>query len=134
MIGPHRGKELELMLAGKKHLAIFHDALVDGQPIPESIIPEKSFAPYIAGGNLKRSASILSSMKDRNPVQYVCFTTPQNEWRADAFFWIHQECAEGRRPFDDAYEFFVGRLLGYEESDIQHFIEHQKSFRCTIRA
>jgi hypothetical protein len=39
MIGPHEGKELELMLAGKKHLAAFGD-----------IIPEKKFPPYVENG------------------------------------------------------------------------------------
>ncbi len=30
MIGPHQGKELELMLAGKKNFAMFCEALIDG--------------------------------------------------------------------------------------------------------
>lgn len=31
MIGPHQGKELELMLSGKKHLALFYDVFTDGK-------------------------------------------------------------------------------------------------------
>ncbi len=45
MIGPHEGEELELMLAGKKHLAIFHDAIPEDGYISEDIIPEQALAP-----------------------------------------------------------------------------------------
>jgi len=129
MIGPHQGKELELMLAGRKHLAIFCEAIVEGKYIPEEIIPEKAFAPYVAKGALCRFSRDFLSPKLPYPARYVCFTTPRNEWRAEAFLEMHNECISGKRPFDDAHEFFVGRLLGYEDADIQHFINHFKEAR-----
>ena len=110
------------MLDGKKHLAVFNDALFNGA-VSETIIPEQAFAPYVRQGTIIRFARERKS--DGHIIRHVCFTLPGHEWRADAFFWMHNECIAGRRPFDDAYEFFVGRLLGYEESDIRHFIEHR---------
>ena len=123
MIGPHQGKELELMLKRQKYLAIFCDALTD-DGISETIIPEQAFLPYIKQGAIIRFSRDYKS--NEHVVRYVCFTLPGHEWRADAFFWIHEECVAKRRPFDEAYEFFIGRLLDYEESDIQHFIQRRK--------
>lgn len=128
MIGPHQGKELELMLAGKKHLAIFCETVIDGQEIAEEIIPEKTFSVYVLNGNIKRFSQDFISPKMPFPARYVCFVSVGHEWRASAFFWMHQECIDGRRPFDNAYEYFVGRLLGYAESDIEDFISNRKSF------
>jgi hypothetical protein len=54
MIGPHQGKELELMLAGKKHLAVFCEAVVEGVEISEEIIPENAFSPYVTNGQIER--------------------------------------------------------------------------------
>lgn len=133
MIGPHQGKELQLMLDGQKHLAAFHDIVKDGYKPSEQVIPEQAFAPYIAKGKIKRFTKIFAPAKLPTPIQYVCFTLPDDEWRAEAFFWMHEECNSGRRPYDDAYEYFIGRLLDYSEEDILHFIEHQKSFRGTLR-
>lgn len=134
MIGPHQGKELELMLDGKKHLAIFYDAIIEGQTIPETVIPEQAFAPYVASKQIIRLDYISRNSKNPHPTQYVLFILPNHEWRANAFIWMHKECIEGRRSFDDAYEYFVGRLLDYSEEDIADFIQHQKSFRSTVRA
>lgn len=124
MIGPHQGKELELMLAGQKHLAMFCEALVEGKEIPELVIPEKAFAPYVQNGAITRISRDILSFKSPYPARYVFFTTPGQEWRAHAFLSAQEECMTGKRPFDEAHEFFVGRLLGYEESDIRHYIEH----------
>lgn len=127
MIGPHQGRELELMLKGKKHFALFHDAIPSNGLIPEDIIPEKTFAPYVSNGTMYRSS------KDHNDgthtIRYVCFTTSGHEWRAHAFFYFHEEAMSGRRPFDEAYEYFVGRLLGYAEDDIADYIRNLISRR-----
>lgn len=118
------------MLTGKKHLAVFSDALVPDHAISEEIIPEQSFKPYVTKGIIKRFERYLSSPKTPFPTLYVCFTTQNNEWRALAFFWAQDECASGSRPYDDAYEFFVGRLLGYAETDIEDYIQN---FRHNLR-
>lgn len=125
MIGPHEGKELALMLAGKKHLAVFCEAVIEGQEIPEEIIPEKSFAPYVASGKIKKFSQDFVSSKAPFPARYVCFALAGHEWRAEAFLWLKQEAINGHIPFDSTYERFVGRLLDYEESDIDEFIERR---------
>ena len=126
MIGPHQGKELELMLAGKKHLAVFGDSVPADDIILEEIIPEKAFAPYVSRGEIIRISEEYLHPKDKIRIRQVCFASPGNEWRAQAYLWIHKESREGRLPYDDTHEYFVGRLLGYDEADIQHFTENMR--------
>lgn len=105
-------------------MAMFCEALVEGQEIPELVIPEKAFAAHVLNGVISRISCDVIFPKSPYPARYVFFTTPGQEWRAGAFLSAQEECMTGKRPFDEAHEFFVGRLLGYEESDIRHFIEH----------
>ena len=51
-VGPHEGKELDLMLAGTKPLALFSDA-VEGA----SSFPEADFVPHVAAGRADSGAS-----------------------------------------------------------------------------
>lgn len=123
MIGPHEGKELELMLAGKKHLAAFGDVLPDdGSKIHEQIIPEEKFAPYVKSGAIKRFEQRIFVQKRDYELMHVCFTTPGNEWRAQTFLWLREMVHTDRIPYDDAIDVIIGRLLGYCEPDIQEFL------------
>lgn len=65
MIGPHQGKGLELMISGKKHLALFSDELLPRQPISEEIIPDKAFAPHVQSDKIVRFQRIESKKKAR---------------------------------------------------------------------
>ena len=56
-IGPHEGQELELLLKGTKKAAYFSDFLGDDGTIPEEIIPEKAFAPFIKSKKIKYNNS-----------------------------------------------------------------------------
>ncbi len=121
MIGPHEGRELELMLAGRKALAVFHDVLPSGGNIPEEIIPEQAFAPYVASGTFRRFAEeIISPKGDR--IRHVCFTLPGHEWRAEFFLWLHREIYAGRIRYEPAHEHIIGGLLGYEKADGEEFL------------
>jgi hypothetical protein len=123
MIGPHEGKELELMLAGKKYLAAFGDVLPDdGSKINEQIIPENKFAPYVKSGAIKRFERYVRSAKDNRQIFYVCFTLPGHEWRAETILWLREMAHTNRMPIDSAMEIMIGRLLDYDEADIQDFI------------
>lgn len=123
MIGPHQGKELELMLAGRKHLALFYDVFTDGHENNEIIIPEESFKPYVDSGAILRHSRDITAAKDGTVITYVCFTLPGHAWRAEAFFWIVQQTIGGGAFSDHAFETIIGRLLGYSEEDIQDYIK-----------
>ncbi len=118
------------MLAGKKHLALFHDALPEQGNIPEEIIPDQAFSSYVAKGTIKRFSRDYAH--GGMIVRYICFTSQANEWRAHAFFHFHEEALAGRRPFDEAYEYFIGRLLDYSEADIKHYLAHSISLHKDV--
>lgn len=110
------------MLSGEKHLAVFYDVVRESFHNNDDIIPESDFTPYVQNGSLIRHQKDFFHARQNQTVRYVCFTTPGNEWRAQAFYHAHEEGISGKRPFDDAYEYLVGRLLGYNEQDIKDFI------------
>ena len=127
MIGPHEGRELELMLAGKKKIAMFHDVLISGEDIPEEIIPERAFAPYVKNGSIVRIQKDLKYKGQPETIRYVFFVTPGEEWRVYTHLWITEETLVARhRKQDTADESIIGRLLDYSEEDIAHFISRKK--------
>ncbi len=121
MIGPHEGKELELMLSGKKPMAAFGDVIPENGVIPEEIIPEKAFAPYVQNGDFYYLKSEVTDT-DNDIIRYVCFTLPGEEWRAKAYIWLRTSIHHRVIPCDRACDIMIGRLLGYNEKDIAEFI------------
>lgn len=126
MIGPHEGRELELMLSGRKKMAAFSDIAVPGKEIPEEIIPEKAFAHYVQAGTILRYAADIVNVRNGDIIRHVLFTLPGEEWRAQTMLWIKRDIFENRRPFDEAYDIIIGRLLDYTEKEINDFLAHQR--------
>jgi hypothetical protein len=126
MIGPHEGKELDLMLAGRKRVAMFSDIIRSDYEIPEEIIPENAFGPHISSGTFTRISEDIIFHLTGDIHRYVLFSYPDDIWRAQAILWIKHDSLSGRK-IDDQDDVIIGRLLGYTEADIQHFLEHQRS-------
>lgn len=118
-IGPHQGRELELMLTGVKLCAIFHDALPESGVIPEKIIPEQAFAPHVASGRFLRFAKDYKS--GSHVIRYVCFTARNEEWRAQFLLWLKDRFYNGEKV-DHSDEIMEGRILGYTEDEIKAFL------------
>src|SRR5262245_66504208 len=93
-IGPHEGRELELMLAGAKPLSMF---LV---PIDTEfeIFPEGEFDRLVSEGRLAKSVSLETVKHPDGPdtqVRRVLYALAGVEWRINAmvlvnalYFWI----------------------------------------------
>lgn len=122
MIGPHEGKELALMLAGEKSLAMFHDVIPEHGDIAEEIIPEQAFAPHVAAGQIKRFSKDIESARKGGVIRYVCFTLPNEEWRAEYILWFKSEFFSGRLDHDPAHDEIIGKLLSYTDEDIREFL------------
>lgn len=111
----HTNQELELMLEGKKPLAMFYD---DISCLPEEdIIPEKRFAPYVSSGTFLRAeetfeGSYAEKLGRNSLVKYVLFVVPEEEWRIKALFLLLRELY---RTFEwnETCERMQGYLLGY---------------------
>ncbi|MEX2642606.1 MAG: hypothetical protein WD270_04090 [Acetobacterales bacterium] len=85
-IGPHEGRELELMLAGRKPLAMFSDARQH-----RDLFPEDDFAPHVAAGRIIRGER---SFLSHGGIDVVCiyYALPGEAWRIDAVHRIQQAC------------------------------------------
>lgn len=120
MIGPHEGKELELMLAGTKKLAMFYD--IAGQSTPEEIIPEKAFENHVKDGHFTRIEQTIKSAKTGEKIRYVFFAVPGEEWRAHTIIRIKNETINGSRPHEALDDIIIGRLLDYSNVDVDFFV------------
>ncbi|MCP5366417.1 MAG: hypothetical protein H6907_17020 [Hyphomicrobiales bacterium] len=125
-IGPHDGRELDLMLAGAKPLAMFSDVIPSDFEWPDAL-----FAPHVAAGKLVREEFCTESVDGHYKIRHLYFALPVEAWRirrAHALSLMHFDewCDEAA----DACE-QLGRLLGYREEDIQAFLDWTKKLRAT---
>lgn len=123
MIGPHEGKELELMLAGQKPLAMFYDVLNGQEDISNDIIPEKEFAPHVKSNLFIRVSRDLQHVAKQATIRYVLFCKPEEVWRAHFIFWLKEQCFASNMQHNPAHDEIIGRLLGYHVQDIDDFFD-----------
>lgn len=117
-IGPREDRELELMLAGTKPLAMFYDV------VPASIeLPEADFAPYIDAGRILKHETIYISAHDDVPTRYIYYALPCEGWRIDKICKIHAAIYAGEPRDRMADDIKIGRLLGYSEAEIAAYLE-----------
>lgn len=127
-IGPHEGRELDLMLSGDKPLAMFSDIVSSGFEWPD-----EQFDPYVTSGALVKKEFRTNTPDGRFQVRHLYFALPDEAWR------IEEAHDLSCRHFDawnaEAEEACVklGRLLGYAEGDIQAFVSWSNRNRATQR-
>ncbi len=109
------------MLKGEKPLSLFYDVVSEEGSTCEDIIPEKEFSSYVDNGTFLRfSQDIFDSKKDYF-IRYVLFTLPNEAWRAEFVLWLKSERFAGRLDHNPAHDHLIGKLLGYQEQDIEDF-------------
>lgn len=117
-IGPHEGRELELMLAGKKPLAMFNDDWPKEMEPPEIV-----FDPYVALGRfVKHETFVPSTAYKGGQLRYYYYALPGEEWRIDRMIEIQRRITELCLPTTPELETETGQLLGYDEADIEVFV------------
>ena len=109
----HSNRELALMLAGKKPLAVFvgyYHTDLDLEEIPE----EKLFDPYVASGRFKKREYVeLSTDKSEFKTRRILYARPTEAWRINAYLLLMQTAR--KVGWNDGFERMEGALLGYEE-------------------
>jgi hypothetical protein len=117
-IGPHEGRELELMLAGKKPLAMFNDDLP-----PDMEPSEIALDPYAKAGRfIKREIVINGFSKYPHNLRFYFYSLPGEAWRMDRLIEIERGFIEDKVRTTPELETEIGRLLGYDDPDIQVFV------------
>ena len=121
-VGPHDGRELQLMLEGKKHLSMF---LIEDDVEYEDY-PDKRFDALAMEGRFVKEVRVEKFMLV-NGVEMgsrrILYATPGEAWRIPAMLMIediYRTLVPGRRP---DLERAIGWLLGYDRSDVELFVE-----------
>ena len=123
-VGPHNGRELELMLQGDKPMALFGaEPGMDAEDVGDT-----GFAPFVEEGRILKFTQIdpKTSVEDRR------YCLPTEEWRCKLSLLISRMCRSG-----EAFDIFTsndlarleGTLLGYSKEDIEAFIVHAASMK-----
>ena len=125
----HEGRELELMLAGRKPLAMFCEEL---SCLPdEEFIPENRFSPYVASGQFIRDEIVVSGpfsqeLGRETNIKYVLFAVKDEGWRINAMLLLKKLHAK-TIAWNETCELFESTLLGYTDEEIDAWCN--KKFR-----
>ncbi|MGY4748115.1 hemocin immunity protein [Avibacterium paragallinarum] len=109
VIGPHEGKELDLMLRGLKNLALFYT---------DYNIPD-GFIPYLESGFFKVK-KIRINISNKNFFYYYIIYKQKHKRKAKKLSLLLEK---SKNCFNSNYERKIGKLLGYSKDDIEFYIE-----------
>jgi len=120
-VGPHEGRELELMLSGSKPMSMFF------QPFESEFeyFPEAEFDEFVSQGRFVKYISVESIRTPNNQeegLRRILYALPNEAWRIKAFLFIqalYDSLLPGWRPDLDRA---IGLLLGYDRDDIENFL------------
>jgi hypothetical protein len=117
-IGPHEGKELELMLASRKPLALFYAIESEAW-----VIPEEEFDCHVALGNLVKDDFLFKPTDPAAPVvKCVLYALPGESARIPEAVKILRHVFEELKAPGADQERMLGHLLGYTEEDIALYL------------
>ena len=115
----HTNKELRLMLAGEKPLAVF---AIDHTPSfgRTEALGGQDFATEVEAGRMVERSEWFSS-EDAHNIEYLFFAVKGEEWRIEAYLLL-LEMLYQVRTWSWRLEWMMGRLLGYyyEEAEYHH--------------
>ncbi|MBF0167707.1 MAG: hypothetical protein HQL45_08745 [Alphaproteobacteria bacterium] len=124
-IGPHEGRECELMLRGLKPLAAFSDVTTHCHHFPEA-----EFAPHVAAGRIVTREETLALPDDKLAIRCLYYALPNEAWRIAAAHILKKALFLGQREPVESDDIALGRLLGYAEEDIQAFLHHTRKAKA----
>jgi hypothetical protein len=117
-IGPHEGRELELMLSGKKPLAMYTEVLsVDFE------WPDSDFEPHVITGEIIKREYSSQTPDGRHTVRHLYFSLPDEELRIDEAHALSLKKQDALHEQSESDSARIGKLLGYSADEIQSFID-----------
>jgi hypothetical protein len=124
-IGPHEGRELQLMLEGSKPLSMFVETI----PAELELFPERDFDKLVREGKLIKHVSIEDCPLPDGKVgkiRTVLYALPSEEWRIKALLLVQTVYASLTPGWRPDLERIIGLLLGYNRDDIEKFVDSPK--------
>lgn len=113
-LGPHEGKELELMLENKKELSLFYT---------DSLIPD-DFIPYIKKGRFFCKTFKHELFINNKKVDFEYYIISQKEKDPNVYRLAEILGKTLNSKFSPNLEREIGVLLGYDSVDIEYYINH----------
>ena len=116
----HTNRELELMLAGKKPLAMFYEEI---SLLPdEEFIPEAKFAAHVNNGDFVRAETVVAGpysekLGRETEIKYVLFALKNDAWRIQAMILLLEQWAISNQ-WNETCERVMSALLGYSREEI----------------
>ena len=120
-LAPHEGRELELMLAGKKHLSLFYLE----QGIEREGFPERQFDLHVGEGFFVKDIRVEHFVLEgkETSARNILYATTSEAWRIPAMRMIQDIYATLTPGWRPDLERAIGLLLGYDRNDVELFIE-----------
>lgn len=119
-IGPHEGRELALMLSGRKPAAMFVDVLPLDPRAPLSL-----FRPYVRSGRFTMRMDVFPRRPNLR-LRCVYYARRGHGGRIARLRELNRRLIAGGARWTDADDAETGRLLGYSERDIAAFLAHKR--------
>jgi hypothetical protein len=121
----HTGKELRLMLEGKKPFAAF--SMSPDETANE--YPEVFFEKYVRQGVISK-VDYLQTESNYSPVKikYLLYALPKEEWRIESYLMLWR--LAGKFGWNSSFEFTEGYLLGYETELDPFFLKEKNEGRA----
>ncbi len=116
-VGPHEGRELDLMLAGEKKLAFFQDW-----------IPEEDFAPHVAAGTIVEA----KRREPGWPISYTYYALADHAYLVDDLHGAIVATHETTGAERERWEHVIGALLGYTEEDVEAYLDRVRRIRAGL--
>ncbi len=120
----HTGKELQLMLAGKKPLSMFY-MIPTWSPMNASYLRGSS-PTFVEDGHFSKAERIFELGYDprigRNRrIRYVLYCLKGEEWRLEAMVLVKKAVLNTGR-YDEGLDRMTGYLLGYTDDEVEAHI------------
>jgi hypothetical protein len=120
-IGPHEGRELELMASEAKPLAMFVEPL----PAEYEFFDEQEFDALVEQQVLVKKVrveSITTPEGAKGQSRRVLYAQASQAWRIPAMLFVHDVYDSLGVGFRPDFERIIGLLLGYNRDHIERFI------------
>ena len=127
-VGPHDGKELSLMLAGVKPVAMFYDT------VPEcGVIPRQEFEPFVTSGRImSKEVTFRRKSKAFVPAVFVFYAQPWALAEMVQLEEIHRWIYDGTCADDAKADMQIGRLLGYTHEEISVYLTWRTQMLASV--
>lgn len=115
-VGPHEGREVELMRAGLKPASMF----VEPTDSDVECFDEEEFDALVSEGKIVKSVTLETH--DRHNMRRVIYALPHEEWRINALIFVITLYFSLTPGWHADIDRVIGLLLGYDRTDIEMYI------------